>query len=58
MGVGDNTSKNNKRIAVINNLRLFATTEDQLTSDDYYTPPEFFQDLDMTFDLDVASPVG
>lgn len=28
------------------------------TSDDYYTPPFIFESLGVTFDLDVAAPVG
>lgn len=40
------------------NLKLFATPQEQLTSDDYYTPPEFFEQLGLQFDLDVASPSG
>lgn len=54
----NNSIKVNKRLAVTDGLKLFATSEDQKTSDDYYTPPEFFEQLGMSFDLDVASPVG
>ena len=58
MSAPNTTSKMNKRHAVVDNLKLFATGEDQKTSDDYYTPPEFFKQLNIRFDLDVASPVG
>ena len=34
------------------------TRHDATSSDDYYTPPEVFDALQLTFDLDVASPVG
>jgi len=36
--------------------QLFATPQEIVTSDDYYTPPELFEALDIEFDLDVASP--
>ena len=58
MSAPNTTSKMNKRHAVVDNLKLFAIAEDQKTSDDYYTPPEFFEQLDIRFDLDVASPIG
>ena len=58
MSAPNTTSKMNKRHAVVDNLKLFATNEDQKTSDDYCTPPEFFEQLNIRFDLDVASPVG
>jgi phage N-6-adenine-methyltransferase len=35
---------------------LFASPQINLTSDDYYTPPELFDKLGIEFDLDVASP--
>ena len=54
----NNSIKVTKRLSVKEGLKLFATPEDQKTTDDYYTPPEFFQQLGMTFDLDVASPTG
>ena len=38
--------------------RLFATQQDQLTSDDYYTPQHVFDALDIRFDLDVCAPPG
>ena len=36
--------------------RLFPTPQEQLTSDDYYTPKWIFDALGLHFDLDVASP--
>ena len=33
-------------------------TTAQLTSDDYYTPPEVFEALALQFDLDVSAPEG
>jgi hypothetical protein len=36
--------------------RLFPTPQEQLTSDDYYTPAWIFDALGLHFDLDVASP--
>ena len=36
--------------------RLFPTPQEQLTSDDYYTPRWIFDALGLHFDLDVASP--
>jgi phage N-6-adenine-methyltransferase len=38
--------------------RLFPTPQEQLTSDDYYTPAWIFDALGLHFDLDVASPPG
>ena len=38
--------------------RLFPTPQEQLTSDDYYTPKWIFDALGLHFDLDVASPPG
>lgn len=38
--------------------RLFAITQEQLTSDDYYTPPWLFETMALEFDLDVCSPPG
>ena len=58
MSAANSAAKVNKRHSVSENLKLFATAEDQKTSDDYYTPPEFFEQLGMRFDLDVASPAG
>ncbi len=49
---------NSKGSVVTNNLKLFSTPQEQLTSDDYYTPPEFFEQLGLHFDIDVASPPG
>ena len=57
MPAGNHVSQINKK-NFSDNLKLFPTSEDQLTSDDYYTPPEFFKALGISFDLDVASPVG
>jgi len=31
---------------------------DATSSDDWYTPPEIFEALDLVFDLDVCAPVG
>ena len=36
--------------------QLFNLAQTQLTTDDYYTPKWLFDALDVTFDLDVASP--
>ena len=58
MSAPNTAAKVNKRHSVAENLKLFATAEDQQTSDDYYTPPEFFEQLGMRFNLDVASPAG
>ena len=38
--------------------RLFAVPQEQLTSDDYYTPSWIFERMGIEFDLDVASPPG
>lgn len=38
--------------------QLIAVGQAQLTRDDYYTPKEVFDALDLTFDLDVCSPPG
>ena len=38
--------------------RLFPTPQEELTSDDYYTPAWIFDALGLHFDLDVASPPG
>lgn len=37
---------------------LFDAGQEQLTSDDYYTPPWVFEGMGLTFDLDVAAPPG
>jgi phage N-6-adenine-methyltransferase len=37
-------------------LTLFNDPQEELTSDDYYTPKWIFDALDLTFDIDVASP--
>jgi len=34
------------------------TQHDSTSSDDWYTPPEFFESMQITFDLDVCAPVG
>ena len=39
-------------------LKLFNTAQTAATSDDYYTPPEVFNNLNMKFDLDVCAPPG
>ena len=38
--------------------RLFAAGQEQLTSDDYYTPPHIFEAMGLTFDMDVCAPPG
>ena len=38
--------------------QLFPTPQNELTSDDYYTPKWLFDVLQITFDLDVAAPPG
>jgi hypothetical protein len=38
--------------------RLFAVEQEQLTSDDYYTPAWVFERMGIEFDLDVCSPPG
>lgn len=40
------------------NGRLFPVQQEQLTSDDYYTPKWVFDALGLRFDLDVCSPPG
>ena len=39
-------------------LALFGQPQQELSSDDYYTPRWIFDALGVTFDLDVASPPG
>lgn len=38
--------------------RLFPVHQEQLTSDDYYTPAWVFERMGIEFDLDVCSPPG
>jgi hypothetical protein len=38
--------------------RLFPVQQEQLTSDDYYTPRWVFDRMGLTFDLDVCAPPG
>lgn len=38
--------------------KLFPTPQEQLTSDDYYTPAWVFERMGIAFDLDVCSPPG
>jgi hypothetical protein len=38
--------------------RLFPVAQEQLTSDDYYTPAWVFERMGIRFDLDVCSPPG
>jgi hypothetical protein len=38
--------------------RLFPVQQEQLTSDDYYTPAWVFQRMNIEFDLDVCAPPG
>lgn len=38
--------------------QLFRVPQERSTSDDYLTPPQVFQALGLTFDLDVAAPPG
>jgi hypothetical protein len=42
----------------MNQQTLFNTPQQQLTSDDYYTPGWIFDKLQITFDIDVAAPTG
>jgi hypothetical protein len=42
----------------MNQQTLFNTPQQNLTSDDYYTPGWIFDKLQITFDLDVAAPTG
>lgn len=37
---------------------LISHGQEQLTKDDYYTPPQVFEALRLTFDLDVCAPPG
>ncbi len=39
-------------------LRLIAVGQEQLTSDDYYTPKDVFDRLAIEFDIDVCAPPG
>ena len=38
--------------------RLFTVQQEQLTSDDYYTPAWVFERMGIEFDLDVCAPPG
>ena len=38
--------------------QLFSTPQTEMTSDDYYTPPEVFERLGVVFDVDVCAPPG
>lgn len=38
--------------------RLFGLPQQELTSDDYYTPPWVFERMAIEFDLDVCAPPG
>ena len=38
--------------------QLFSTPQTEMTSDDYYTPPEVFDRLGVVFDVDVCAPPG
>jgi DNA N-6-adenine-methyltransferase (Dam) len=38
--------------------RLFTVQQEQLTSDDYYTPAWVFERMGLEFDLDVCAPPG
>lgn len=38
--------------------RLFPVQQEQLTSDDYYTPAWVFERMGIEFDLDVCAPPG
>ena len=42
----------------MNQQTLFDTPQQSLTSDDFYTPKWIFDQLAITFDLDVAAPTG
>lgn len=37
---------------------LLGAPQEQLTKDDYYTPPQVFEALGLRFDLDVCAPPG
>ena len=39
-------------------LSLFGAVQEELTSDDFYTPSWVFEDMALRFDLDVAAPPG
>ena len=41
-----------------NNDEAFNAQHDSESSDDWFTPPEFFEMLGIAFDLDVCAPVG
>ena len=43
---------------LFNSPRLFPVAQEQLTSDNYYTPPWIFERMGLVFDLDVAAPPG
>jgi len=58
MAAPNNSQKMSSRSFANGNTTLFPMPQDQLTSDDYYTPPEFFKDLGLQFDIDVAAPIG
>ena len=58
MATANNSQKMATRLAADDNPTLFEMSQEQLTSDDYYTPPEFFDDLGLHFDIDVAAPAG
>ena len=38
--------------------QLFSTPQIEITSDDYFTPPEIFERLGVVFDVDVCAPPG
>jgi hypothetical protein len=38
--------------------QLFGTPQTEMTSDDYFTPPEIFERLGVGFDVDVCAPPG
>ena len=39
-------------------ISMFNVQQAEFTSDDYYTPAYIFEKMDLSFDLDVASPPG
>jgi hypothetical protein len=42
----------------VSQQQLFSTPQTEMTSDDYYTPPEVFERLGVVFDVDVCAPPG
>jgi hypothetical protein len=42
----------------VSQQQLFSTPQTEITSDDYFTPPEVFERLGVVFDVDVCAPPG